>query len=258
MTLPRIFGLLSYYDESPIWLAAAIGSCAPFVDHMIVVDGAYGLYPYGEAQSRADTAEGVIEACHAAGLGLTLHRPQHKWLGNEVEKRTHMFRLAELEAEPNVDWYFVIDADILVDTHPEDLKHQLANTDLDVAQVTVWERGDPYRNPARLENESRVALPPDSSYPIRAFFRAVPGLHVAGAHYYYVTGDDRLLWGHPLDPRMVPCLDLHNGLFRMEHRTHYRPKQRHEDAWEYYKRREAAGVEETPECVTRANENAKG
>lgn len=256
--LPRIFALLSWYDESPLWLTAAITSCAPFVDHVVALDGAYALYPHGEARSRVDQAQSIVETCHAAGLGFTLHGPQYKWFGNEVAKRTHLFRLAEQEAEPNVDWYFVLDADIVVDRYPDDLKHQLAHTQHDVAQVTVWERGDPYRNPARLEHESMVPLPPDSTYPIRCLFRAIPGLHVTGNHYQYVTGDGRMLWGHALDPKLEPgCLNLHNGLFRMEHRTHYRPKQRHMDAWEYYNRRDATHAETQPGAVTQANQQAK-
>lgn len=255
--LPRVMALLSWWDESPLWLSAAITSCAPFVDHVVALDGSYALMPYGEAQSRVDQAHGITETCQAAGLGLTLHRPQTRWFGNEVEKRTHLFRLAELEAEPGVDWYFVIDADIVVDRFPHDLKEQLAASEHDSAQVTAWERGDPYRNPARLEHESKVALPADTHYPIRAFFRAVPGLHVSGNHYQYMTGDGRMLWGHALDPRMEPCLDLANGLFRMEHRTHYRPKQRHDDQWAYYNRRNDAGVETEPGEVTDANARAK-
>lgn len=254
--LPRLLALLSFYDESPTWLAATITSLAPFCDHVIAVDGAYALYPYGEPQSRADQVEGLIEASQAAGLGITLHRPRNVWFGNEVEKRTRLFQLAELEAEPNIDWYFVVDADVVVDRHPVDLKYQLAGTDLDVAQVSVWERSDPYANESRLMHESKVALPPDYHYPIRCLFRAVPGLHVADRHYYYVTGDNRILWGHPLDPRQQEALDL-TGLFRIEHRTYYRPKQRRDDAQAYYRRREEAGVEAEPQVVMEANERAK-
>lgn len=255
--LPRIISLLNWYDESPLWLAATITSLTPFTDHLVAIDGAYGLYPHGEPMSRADQAEAITETCQAAGMGLTLHRPNTRWLGNEIEKRTKLFQLAEAEAEPGHDWYLVVDADIIVDKHPADLKHQLAHTPHDAAQVTAWERGDPYRNPARLEHEAKVALPPDSHYPIRALFRATPGLHAAGNHYQYMTGDNRLLWGHALDPRLEPCHDLANGQFRIEHRTHYRPRQRHDDQWAYYNRRDQAQAETVPGEVQAANEQAK-
>jgi hypothetical protein len=42
---PKIWGLLSWYDESPSWLAEAVASFAPMLDGLIAVDGAYALYP---------------------------------------------------------------------------------------------------------------------------------------------------------------------------------------------------------------------
>jgi hypothetical protein len=106
--------------------------------------------------------------------------------------------------------------------------------------VTVIERGDPYRNPARLEHESKVALPADYTYPLRALFRATPGLRCDTAHYFYATPDGRKLWGYP-GQRLEPALELHD--FRLEHRTHHRPLQRHNDAQTYYRRRDEAGAE---------------
>lgn len=247
----RIIGLLSWYDESPLWLSATITSAAPHIDHLIAVDGAYALYPDGHAMSRSDQACAIVETCQAAGIGLTLHRPRERWYGNEVEKRNRMFRLGEIEADAYEDWYMVLDADEIVHTCPPDLRHMLNATEHDAADVTFWERGDPYRNPARLEHETTTALPPDSRFKVPILFRAVPGLHCDGAHYVYRTPDGRYLWGAPCadeppyDRHAEPRLDL-AGLFVIEHRTHYRPKQRHLDAQDYYKRREAAGVEKLP------------
>lgn len=238
----RLLALLSWYDESPLWLNATITSAAPHIDHLIAVDGAYALYPHGQPQSRSDQACAVIETCQAAGIGLTLHRPQKRWYGNEVEKRTHMFRLAEVEATPDEDWYLVLDADEVIHKAPHDLRQQLAATGHDVAEVTFWERGDPYRNPDRLKYESQVALPADFHYKVRILFRAIPGLRCDTTHYKYVTGDGRKLWGYP-GTSMQDALNLGDGLFVIEHRTHYRPKQRHEDAQTYYARREQAGIE---------------
>lgn len=244
---PRIFGQLSFFDESPLWLGATITSLAPHIDHLIAVDGAYALYPDGQAQSRSDQACAIVETCQAAGLGLTLHRPQTVWYGNEVEKRNHMFRLAELEATPE-DWYWVIDADCVIYRCPADLHDQLANTDLNVAEVTIWERGDPYRNPARLQYESTVALPADFYYKMRMLFRALPGIHCDTAHYMYRTADGHRLWGYP-GTELEEALDLSNGLVQVEHRTHYRPLQRHENQDTYYKRREQAGIEKKQATV---------
>jgi hypothetical protein len=201
--------------------------------------------------SRADQACAIVETCQAAGLGLTLHRPDTVWFGNEVEKRDRMFRLADLEARPGVDWLMIVDADVIIDKAPHDLKQMLAATDLDVAEVSMWERSDPYRNPARLEHESKVALPQDFYGKIRFLFRAIPGLYCDGAHYVYRTPDGRYLWGAPcadeppFDQNAEPALDL-SPLFRVEHRTHHRPLQRHKDAQDYYKRRNESGAETRP------------
>lgn len=239
--MTRVLGLLSWFDESAIWLSATITSLAPHIDHLIALDGAYALYPDGRAQSRSDQACAIVETCQAASLGLTLHRPNTPWFGNEVEKRNRMWRLAELEAEPNVDWLWVIDADIVVDRCPHDLRAQLAATDLNVAEATVWERGDPYKNAERIKHESLVALPADFYYPLRMLFRALPGIHCATNHYSYLTGDGRKLWGYP--GTVMEEAHGFNGLLQVEHRTHYRAAQRHKDAQTYYQRRDRAGVE---------------
>jgi hypothetical protein len=254
--IPRIIALLSFYDESASWLSACITSMVPHVDHVVAVDGAYALYPDAKPQSRVDQPEALVQTCHAAGIGLTLHRPQHVWFGNEIEKRNYLFRAAELVAEPDVDWYLVIDADCIIEKAPHDLRQTLADTELDNATVAVWERGDPYQNSERIKHESTVAMPADSHYTIRALFRAVPGLHVAGAHYRYKTPDGRLLWGHPLEG-LEPTLELAGGLFEIEHRTHYRSMQRHKDSWTYYGRREKAGIEASIPEVVAANAAAK-
>lgn len=239
--LPRVIGLLAFFDESPLWLGATITSIAPHINHLVAVDGRYALYPHDAYLSRQDQAEAIVEICQAAKIGLTLHRPSQAWMGNEVEKRSHMFRLGELEAEPNHDWYFVIDADEVVDRCPYNLCVELADTEYDVAEVRIWERGDPYRNPARLEHEQQVALPQDSSFPTPALFRAIPGLHVEGMHARYVLPDGRRLWDAKDPQAAEPTLMLSELI--LDHRTNYRPKQRHEDGQAYYKLRERNEIE---------------
>lgn len=241
--MTRVHALLSWWDESPLWLTAAIVSAAPYIDHVIACDGRYHLYPGDRTQSRVDQAQAIVETCQTLNLGLTLHRPQHAWADNECGKRNHMFRLAELEAQPNIDWLFVIDADIIVDRGITNLRQLLAHTDRDAAEITVLERGDPYRNPARLQHETTTPLNPDIEYPIRAFFRAIPGLTCGPEHWHYKAPDGRQLWGHAND-RSQPALGLQE--FRIEHRTHHRPMQRHQDAQTYYRARDAAGVETVP------------
>jgi len=237
--MTRVIGILVWHRESPLWLAALIASAKDYIDHWICVDGAYALYSTTE-KSLVSEAQTIVETCQAIDAGVTLHRPQGPWVGNEVAKRNYAFRAAELEAEPNVDWYFVLDADILIDRGIPDLRERLADTTCDAAEVMVIERGDPYRNPARLEHESKVAMPADHHYPLRALFRAIPGMRCDRAHYFYAAADGRKLWGYTAE-QLEPALDLHD--LRIEHRTHHRPLKRHQDAQAYYRRRDAAGVE---------------
>lgn len=233
--------MVNWYDESPLWLAATITSAAPYVDHVVAADGAYGLFPDGEPQSRQDQAAAVTETSQAAGLGLTLHRPQHKWFGNEVEKRTRLFQLAELDAEPNTDWYLVMDADMVIDRCPTDIRRLLSETDHDVAQVSSWERDDPYAHESRLRHETKFPIPTDFQSSHRALFRAIPGLRVDTAHYRYRTPTGDLLWGYPTEPQ-ADALNLCD-LVRIEHRSQYRIAHRRVTQQDYYTRRDAIGAE---------------
>ena len=237
----RIHALLSWYDESAMWLSAAITSLLPHVDHIVAVDGAYLLYPDGQPQSRVDQAHAIVETCHAAGVGLTLHRPQTKWIGNEVEKRNRLFALAERDAHPD-DWYWVIDADELVANAPHDLRALLEQSEHDVAKVMLWERSDQYRDAESLAYLQETALPSDFHCPLRMLFRAIPGLRCDLAHYRYRTPDGRYLWNYPTEP-MEDALDLLD-LVRVEHRRFFRPKQRKIDARTYYMRRDDAMIEQ--------------
>jgi hypothetical protein len=40
-----VVGLISWWDESPTWLAASITSLGRFCDHVVALDGRYALYP---------------------------------------------------------------------------------------------------------------------------------------------------------------------------------------------------------------------
>jgi hypothetical protein len=161
-------------------------------------------------------------------------------MGGEVEKRTAMFRLAELVAEPNVDWLFVMDADMVV-TEATDLVARLAETDLDVAEYTLWERIDPQAFP----EQARANVQRRSQTPMRGLFRAIPGLHCAHNHYTYVTGDGRTLWGQTggrFD--QAPALSLPH--VRVEHRTHVRDRERSEQQRAYYRLRDQLKLEGSP------------
>ena len=245
----KIHALLSWYDESATWLASLVASIAPLCDHLIAVDGSYQLYPGGRRASDPGQAEAIQTAAYAAGIGCTIHTPDARWFGNEVEKRAFMFRLGLAVAEPGEDWFLVIDGDELV-THPvpaDKVRRELEQTDLDVAEVTLWQRMDPHTSDTLADITRLATIPRESTQPFRALFRALPGLTVEGLHYVYTAVKDgrRVYLWHPPDTKAVqvePALDLTADVC-LEHRNSCRDRARAESSREYYSRRERAGIE---------------
>lgn len=250
--LPRVIGLLSWYSESAVWLAATVASAAKVCDHLVAVDGAYLLYPDGRNRSSAEQAAVITDVATAQGMGVTVHTPAEKWEGNEVEKRSFMFRLAEAVAQPG-DWYLVLDGDEVILDVPSDFKHRLAATDCDAGEVTFWEHQDPQQDPKLAEAARQFEWSGHHRYPIRTLFRAIPGLKVETNHYTYVTPDGRLLWGNETNQQQVEALDCRDLL--IEHRTHLRDLARRNAARLYYKTRDAAGIE-AGACSTCGDEKA--
>ena len=239
----RVIGLLSWYDEAPSWLAATITSAAPMLDHLVAVDGAYALYPDGRARSEPMQAEVIMRTCDAAGIGVTIHRPQERWHGNETQKRTYAFALANAEATSGDDWIFVIDGDDVVTSIPSDLRPRLKATERDVAEVMLWDRE------AWIEKTPEAAqglpLPPISRMKQRRLYRAADEITVTGSHFVYLAkrGEEHsYLWGPNTFP-LVEAADFSD--LEVEHRSRHRDRARRESAAEYYRIRDALGIEQT-------------
>jgi hypothetical protein len=249
----QLIALLSWYDEKPAWLKAAVRSLAKLqVDHVVAVDGAYALLAAGRNRSASDQHLAIIDAAHERGMGVTVHGPRARWRGNEIEKRSFMFELAAQIAAPG-DWYVVFDADELVSDCDVDVKAALATTDRDVAHVLLWEHERPSAVPAAQRRNSQRAARPRESL-LRMFFRALPGLHVRDTHYTYVAGDGRVLWGNPTHHELAQSLDM--SIIRVEHRTWLRDPRRHEQQYGYYRRREEQG-HERPRCAWCENRSVR-
>lgn len=248
--LPKIIGCLSWYDESPAWLAGTIASCAGVIDHLIAVDGGYAAFPGAleRPMSRIEEAEVIVNACHGAGIGLTLHRQRDAWMGNEVEKRSLALDLCYNTAREQ-DWICIFDGDEMIRYAAPDLKHKLAETEYYVAAYALHNptnsqdlhdrfnnRGGP---PTYYENENVDA--------IRDIHRAVPGLHYEDAHYVLTTtwpdGQKKYFRGmNGTHEPMVPCFDA-TQLLVFEHRNKQRHPERQERQREFYRRRDAYGLE---------------
>lgn len=238
----KIIGLLSWYDESPSWLASCVASIAPHIDHLVAVDGAYAHFPDARARSERVQAETIQATAEGLGIACTIHRPATYWVGGEVEKRDTMFRIAQAYRESSDDWYWVIDADCVVTGAPGDLRHRLAETHADVIEVTLWERRD------YLEKTPDVArtveLPTASEQKMRQIFRALKDMQVVGAHYVYGGfGDDgewRCVWG----PRAMGPADADYWRdVRVEHRSIWRDVYRRNQSVSYYAVRDSLGIE---------------
>ncbi len=237
----KVVGLISWWEEAPSWLAATVSSAAKICDHVVAVDGAYALMPAGTARSEAMQAETVLRTCDALDIGCTIVRPKDVWTGNEVEKRTLAFRLAQTVTDTS-DWIWVFDADEVLASAPDDLRTRLSYVEANVVGVTLTQHND-YDEAGNVAQH--VGLPPRSQHDLRMLFRALPDLRVQGNHYTYVAGpadDPVYLWG-------VDTLPLEHTTripeVEVEHRTHRRSAHRMAASHEYYRTRDALGLERT-------------
>jgi hypothetical protein len=216
----NLIAILSWYDEQAAWLAGVVASLAKLeVNHLIAVDGAYALYPKGRPYSGAEQHQTIVTTARALDIGCTISTPREVWFGNEVEKRNHAFALAETVAEPNIDWYFIIDADTFV-TNGGVWRQHVERSGADVAEVTFRE---PYGSI-------------DTACGLRCMFRAIPGLRFDRAHFIYRTPDGRDLHDNGIEVLPLPMIEV-------EHRTMDRDPYRKELQNAYYKRRDELGVE---------------
>lgn len=239
----RLIGLLSWYDEAASWLSAAIASHHRLgLTHLIAVDGAYALYPDGRARSGIEQHHAISDTCEGLGISSLIYTPPERWAGNEVEKRSFMFNLGLTIAQPEEDWFVIIDADHLV-TEPDDLTRILTNKkDKHAAEITLWERPD-----TTIPQAQQFPMPRQHQSTMRIAYRANPGLHCAGNHYTYKDAAGRVLWTQDTPKQqLAPCIDATH--IRIEHRTRQRDLQRHQDSWAYYRRRDELEIERTATC----------
>jgi hypothetical protein len=236
--------MLSWYRESPTWLAATVASLTKLgVSHVVCVDGPYQLFPGANAEpcSGAEQADAILQTAHGLGIGCTIHRPDRPFAGNEVEKRSLMFKLALLVAEPGKDWLFWIDADEVVHQAPHDLHERLEATDANVAGVALWQRHDAHATVEQSLQARTLAFTDWTGYDHRVLYRALPGLHCELTHYFVTDGRTYLRGRadmHPLEATL-DCSDV-----VVEHRHEFRDRARTQAADEYYQRRDQMKIEQ--------------
>lgn len=210
----RLIALLSWYDESPTWLAETVASIGKVCDHLIAVDGPYAMFPgaLSKPASGPEQVETILRVAAGSGIGCTIHAPREAWWGGEIEKRDAMFRLGETFTTPD-DWYFIVDADEVISRAPSDLRPRLEASTSAAAELTLWER-DTHSRLAEIVDTST-----DSRSPLRRLFRALPGLHIEQAHYVVTAttaGRKRVLCGNPDVHTVEPAEQLWDLM--LEHR----------------------------------------
>jgi hypothetical protein len=247
----RIIGIISWWDESPTWLAASIASMGRFCDHVVALDGRYALYPDRRMQSGSAEHYAIIDAARAAGVGLTLHTAPRAF-DDEMQKRTHLFRLALLEAEPMRDWMFVLDGDEVVVESPDklhvhDLLASARERDERVLTATLWEKADPHQDSWRTELGMKLETDWRFECASPRFFLAHHDMRVEGYHYNYVgeddTGNTAELWGQDGVVRERVAWGSLCGRVVLENRNRLRALARDRDRQDYYEMRDKTGLE---------------
>ena len=235
----KLVGVLCWFDESPSWLATAVAGFGRVCDHIVAVDGAYGLYPGARARSRPDQAEAILMAAEAAGCGATVHQPQGVFWGNEVEKRNLALGLA---APLHPDWVLVFDADMhVLQVNAPEVRRDLEDTDLNVATYTILDGVDLLATEA-ADTAASFPLSTEWTLRTRLIYRWLPELRYGPAHYS-VSGlvDDERVWLRGGETCEEP-LHLEAGLV-VNHRRTSRARVRQDAHQGYLDARDRAGVE---------------
>lgn len=224
----RVIALLSWYAEPVSWLAELVASMGRAgVDHVVALDGAYWLYPKGQARSEGDQADTIRRTAAGCGMAATVSVPQMPWMGNEVEKRDRLFALGHAVSSPG-DWFWVCDGDEVIEEVPRDLRTRLALAEESVATCRLRVQLD-------VQQDSEF-------FPLPKLFRAGDGpIHVVERHDRYVGPDGEQLWVNDGAGEVVPWLTLDD--LTVLHRVHQRPAYRVLQRAAYYAARDEAGAE---------------
>jgi hypothetical protein len=221
----NLVAIMSYWDEKPSWLAAAVSSLAKAeVDHLVAVDGPYILYPDSlrRWQSNLEQTEAIVAAAHGIGIGLTLHLPMSAWFGNEIQKRNFLFDLGRCAVPMTEKDWFIIDSDEEVE-HGAGTKRVLSEAQEDVAYYRLFE-------------------PDNTPNAIRGLYRYHPELCLTVTHYGFRHGQNgQLLW----DGGGLPAADCTSELI-LRHRERDPMSQRFINKWGYYRAREEQQIERIP------------
>lgn len=216
----RVVAILVWFDEPSEWLEKLPASLKGVATHMVALDGRYSRFPSELNRSPKENYDALRRGCYAAGIELLIDRGR-VYEGDEVEKRTESFQIAEAITSPD-DWYMIIDGDMYAHTlKPHATNRLLRSTDKHVAA-------------ARLVEDGLIQC---EGFP--TFFRAHRGLRCHVNHYTYVTDSGLILRGDA-KADVVPFVQ---SPVVLHHFNKKRPRERTALAEKYYKQRQADRTE---------------
>lgn len=246
----RIIGLLSWWDESPTWLAATVTSMARVCDHIVALDGRYALFPDTRTASPQQQADAIACAAYGAAVGLTLVQPRHIW-ADEMEKRTALFQYGAVAADTFTDWYLIMDADeVLAPSVTQQAVHMMVDdaeqNGAEVVQGLLLESIDDQQNPQMARISRQFATDPVSLGPSPRLWRALDDMRVAGYHYHYSGCDESgqrvVVWNRDGDGERAAW--HHSEELIVETRCLLRSAHRAQQRVEYYGERDRLKVEQ--------------
>lgn len=203
----RVIGLLSYWDESPTWLAATIASLGRVCDHIVALDGRYALFGDTRVASPQEQADAISHAAYGAGVGLTLVQPRRVFL-DEMDKRTALFQHGLADAEIGTDWFLILDADEVLD--PTVSRYSI-DTFIEAAETRgepvicgmLRETVDEHENELRSRASRRHEIDPTTIAPSPRMYLTHRDMRVDGYHFHYSGldehGDRIVFWNRDGD-----------------------------------------------------------
>lgn len=262
MSIPKLFAILCWYDESPTWLSATVASLSKIgVTHLIAVDGRYPHFnPLSRRHlSHVEQMEAIAYTAQSVGIQTTIHQPDRPL--TEVDKRNLAFDLAILLGEPMRDWVFIIDADETI-LMGEDVRRELAEVTSHAAKSVAVSKVDPHAEPdadnglREKSEEIYRAMPQartETTFTQSRFFRIMPELYCPKNHWAYHgvddagklwflrgdTGTDQ--WALPgAETSVIAKLDTRVEIL---HRKNQRTAERKVAKKNYYTSRDSLGLE---------------
>ncbi len=226
---------MSFFEEDSRRLRCCVEDIAALgATHLVVVDGAYALFPEALRSSSMIEHDAIEDEAYKHGLGYLAYTPEDVWVGNEVEKRQVMLQLAQAITTED-DFLMPWDADFILD-EKVDLRGFLEDNgdNYDFADVQLTDSSED-----------------NGWYWVRLLLRARRDLRFGTNHYTYLYGDGlNYKWPDGTDrlstvvgPRGV---DLDIGLktsVRVWHRPNDRQPGRREKQVDYYQKRDSLQIE---------------